>query len=176
MTVSEISVLSSEKMPTVISVSWKQATTAATPSRDSHDVRHWLKARQAPVALTPHPGEAARLLGTDTAAVQGNRLAAALQLSERFGCWVVLKGADSLVVSPGRELWLCPFGSPRLAIAGTGDVLAGMIGGLLAQGRPFEVAVPAAVALHAVAGESGGWHLAGELPDRIVAIIARGVF
>jgi NAD(P)H-hydrate epimerase len=135
-----------------------------------------LKARQAPVVMTPHPGEAARLLGTDTAGVQGNRLAAALTLSGRFGCWVVLKGADSLVVSPGRESWLCPFGSPRLAVAGTGDVLAGMIGGLLAQGRAPEVAVPAAVALHALAGESGGWHLAGELPEHIVAILARGVF
>jgi NAD(P)H-hydrate epimerase len=135
-----------------------------------------LKARQAPTVITPHPGEAARLLGTDTATVQGNRLAAALQLAERFGCWVVLKGADSLVVSPQRELWLCPYGSPRLAVAGTGDVLAGMIGGLLAQGRALEVAVPAAVALHALAGESGGWHLAGELSARIVAIIERGVF
>lgn len=135
-----------------------------------------LKARQAPTVITPHPGEAARLLDTDTATVQGNRLAAALQLTERFGCWVVLKGADSLVVSPHRQLWLCPYGSPRLAVAGTGDVLAGMIGGLLAQGRTFKEAVPAAVALHALAGESGGWHLAGELSARIVAIIERGVF
>jgi ADP-dependent NAD(P)H-hydrate dehydratase / NAD(P)H-hydrate epimerase len=135
-----------------------------------------LRDRRAPAVITPHPGEAARLLDMDGAAVQADRLAAALRLSERFGCWVVLKGADSLVVSPEHKVWLCPFGSPRLAVAGTGDVLAGMIGGLIAQGRGFDVAVPAAVALHALAGESGGWYRAGQLPDRVFSLIERGVF
>jgi hydroxyethylthiazole kinase-like uncharacterized protein yjeF len=135
-----------------------------------------LRDRQAPAVMTPHPGEAARLLGSSSAAVQADRLAAALQLVERFACWVVLKGADSLVVSPERRAWLCPFGTPRLAVAGTGDVLAGMIGGLIAQARPFEVAVPAAVALHALAGESGGWYRAGQLPERVFSLIERGVF
>jgi NAD(P)H-hydrate epimerase len=139
-----------------------------------------LRDRQAPVVMTPHPGEAARLLGSSSAAVQANRLAAALQLAARFACWVVLKGADSLVVSPERRAWLCPFGTPRLAVAGTGDVLAGMIGGLIAQGgarqMPLEVAVPAAVGLHALAGESGGWYRAGQLPDRVFSLIERGVF
>lgn len=139
-------------------------------------MRARMQARRAPTVITPHPGEAARLLGISTAEIQADRLSAALQLAERYGCWVVLKGADSLVVSPGNEVWLCPFGSPRLATAGTGDVLAGMIGGLIAGGRPPEIAVPAAVALHALAGESGGWHLAGELPERIVAMIERRVF
>ena len=85
-------------------------------------------------ALTPHPLEAARLLNTDTASVQAQRLQAAQQLAERFNCVVVLKGSGSVIASPGQTPHLNPTGNARLASAGTGDVLAGMIGARWAAG------------------------------------------
>jgi len=126
--------------------------------------------RNATTVFTPHPGEAARLLGSSAAEVQRDRTGSALKLAELLGGWVVLKGSESLVVSPESRIWLCPFGSNRLATAGTGDVLAGVIGGLLGQGiRPSD-AIPAAVGLHAMAGEQSGWYRAGQLPERIAAL------
>lgn len=85
--------------------------------------------------LTPHPLEAARLLGTDTAAVQADRLAAARDLSSRFASTVVLKGSGSVVASPSETPSINPTGNASLATAGTGDVLAGWIGGLWAAGE-----------------------------------------
>lgn len=126
--------------------------------------------RSATTAFTPHPGEAARLLGCSTAEVQADRVGSALKLAELLGGWVVLKGSESLVVSPEFRVWLCPFGSNRLATAGTGDVLAGVIGGLLGQGIEPSHAIPAAVGLHAMAGESSGWYRAGQLPEQIAAL------
>lgn len=89
--------------------------------------------------LTPHPLEAARLLGTDTATVQHDRLAAARQLARRFQAVVVLKGSGSVVAAPGEAPFINPTGNAALATAGTGDVLAGWIGGLwaLAGGEPL---------------------------------------
>jgi NAD(P)H-hydrate epimerase len=129
--------------------------------------------RKSVTVMTPHPGEAGRLLGCTSAAVQANRPAAARALAERFHAWIVLKGASTLIVSPGLQLWLCPFGSTALARGGTGDVLAGMIGALLARGLPAEAALPAAVGLHALAGEDRAWWLAGELPERVFALRRR---
>jgi len=103
--------------------------------------------------LTPHPGEAARLLECDIATVQGDRPAAARALAQRYGAVVILKGAGSLVASPGGGLALCDHGHPAMAGAGLGDVLAGLVGALLAQGlAPFDAAC-LAVWLHARAGE-----------------------
>jgi NAD(P)H-hydrate epimerase len=102
--------------------------------------------------LTPHPGEAARLLGSDTAEVQRDREGAARALVARFGCIVVLKGAATLVAHEAR-LFVNTTGNPGLAHGGTGDVLAGMIGGLLAQGlAPLEAAC-AGVFLHGRAAD-----------------------
>jgi len=126
--------------------------------------------RSATTVFTPHPGEAARLLGCSTAEVQHDRVGSALRLAELLGGWVVLKGSESLVVSPESRIWLCPFGSNHLATAGTGDVLAGVIGGLLGQGIQPSDAIPAAVGLHAMAGEQSGWYRAGQLPERIAAL------
>ena len=92
-------------------------------------------ARQAHTVLTPHPLEAARLLGTTAALVQHDRLAAARQLSERFMCTVVLKGSGTVIAAPGQTLVINPTGNAALATAGTGDVLAGMIGARLANAQ-----------------------------------------
>ncbi len=82
--------------------------------------------------LTPHPLEAARLLATDTAAVQADRLATAVRLAERYHCVAVLKGSGTVVAAPGKTIAVNPTGNGRLATAGTGDVLAGMTGARLA--------------------------------------------
>lgn len=111
-----------------------------------------LRDARGPRVLTPHPGEAARLLGSSPAAVQADRYAAAEQLAARAGQVVVLKGAGTLIAEPGGRLAVCPLGTPALGVAGTGDVLSGVIGAALASAAPFEAAC-AAVLLHARAGE-----------------------
>ena len=90
--------------------------------------------RGQPTVLTPHPLEAARLLGIDTAAVQSDRLNSAQQLAERFGVVVALKGSGSVIAAPGSLPSINLSGNARLASAGTGDVLAGMVGSALAGG------------------------------------------
>lgn len=91
--------------------------------------------RQRPTILTPHPLEMARLLGTSTSVIQHNRLSAAEQLAQRMGCTAVLKGSGTIIASPGKRSVINPTGNARLATAGTGDVLAGMIGARLATGE-----------------------------------------
>ncbi len=130
-------------------------------------------ARATATVLTPHPGEAARLLACRTAEVESDRVAAALTLARRFRAHVALKGVPTLVAAPDGEIWLNPYGSPALATAGSGDVLAGVIGALLARGLPATVALAAGVGMHGMAGEMRGWHRAGELPDRIAALRER---
>lgn len=106
--------------------------------------------------LTPHPGEAARLLDTSVANVQADRPAAARMLASRYSCTVLLKGAGTLIADRDGRLALCDRGHPAMASAGLGDVLAGVAGALLAQGlAPFDAAC-LAVWLHAVAGENTG--------------------
>jgi NAD(P)H-hydrate epimerase len=99
--------------------------------------------------LTPHPGEAARLLGTDTAALQADRLAAVEQLQERFGGAVVLKGAGSLVADGVDSPALCREGNPGMAVGGFGDLLTGIVAALRAQGLNAGQAARAGVLLHA---------------------------
>lgn len=115
-----------------------------------------LQARAAhgqPTVLTPHPLEAARLLGRSTAEVQAHRLDAARALAERFGCTVVLKGSGTVVAAPGRPLGINPTGNARLATAGTGDVLAGLVGARLAAGLDAFDAACAAVQAHGMAAD-----------------------
>src|SRR5690625_1332104 len=105
------------------------------------------------VVLTPHPGEAARLLGCDTRAVQADRFAAAHKLAGRYRAVVVLKGAGSLVAAPNGKLAVCRHGNPGMASGGMGDTLTGIIAGLLAQRRsPWQAACRGAW-LHARAGD-----------------------
>jgi hydroxyethylthiazole kinase-like uncharacterized protein yjeF len=110
--------------------------------------------RHGPTILTPHPAEAARLLGCDTAVVQADRLAAATRIAERFGAHVVLKGAGSVCAFPDGRWSVNTTGNPGLASGGTGDVLAGMVGSFLAQGMRGEHALQGAVCLHGAAADA----------------------
>ena len=98
--------------------------------------------------LTPHPLEAARLLGITSAQVQQGRLRAATQLAQRFACTVVLKGSGTVIATPGQASHINPTGNARLATAGTGDVLAGLIGAHLAAGQSADQAAGSAVYRH----------------------------
>ncbi len=98
--------------------------------------------------LTPHPLEAARLLGCDTAQVQHDRLQAASQMAAMFGCTVILKGSGTVIAEPGQISVVNATGNSRLATSGTGDVLAGMVGAHLAGGQPAFQAACAAVFDH----------------------------
>lgn len=107
---------------------------------------------QMPVILTPHPGEMARLSGLETGYIQSNRLAVAQEFAEKRHVWLVLKGANTIIAAPDGRLYMNVMDSPALAVAGSGDVLAGMIGAFLAQGLPPEEACCAAVYAHGLAG------------------------
>ena len=111
--------------------------------------------RDRPTVLTPHPLEAARLLGCTASHVQADRLHAARELAQRFGCVVVLKGSGTVIASPSHVPFINATGNARLATAGTGDVLAGMIAAQLACGKAAEPAAAAAVYLHGLAAD--GW-------------------
>ncbi len=111
-----------------------------------------LAQRAAATVLTPHPGELARLLDTDTAQIARERLAHARQAARRAGAVVVLKGDDTLVADPSGLVAVSPGGSPALATAGSGDVLCGVIAALLSQGLPPFTAAAAGVLLHVQAG------------------------
>jgi NAD(P)H-hydrate epimerase len=134
-----------------------------------------LRAAAGPRVLTPHPAEAARLLGTTTEAVQADRYAAALHLAASSGAWVVLKGARSVVASPAGAVRVCPLDVPALAVAGTGDVLAGILGALLAQ-LDAPAAAACATYLHAAAGaqaaEADRGLLAHEVADAVPRVLA----
>ncbi|WP_067930082.1 bifunctional ADP-dependent NAD(P)H-hydrate dehydratase/NAD(P)H-hydrate epimerase [Alicyclobacillus kakegawensis] len=106
--------------------------------------------------LTPHPKECARLLGWTTADVQARRLAAATTLARQTGAVVLLKGYHSIIAHPDGRIAVNPTGDASLATAGTGDVLAGLIGGLLAQGLPPFAAAAAGAWIHGRAGELAG--------------------
>lgn len=106
--------------------------------------------------LTPHPGEAARLLGVSTEAVQADRPGAARKLARRYASICVLKGAGTLVADPAGQLALCGRGHPAMAGAGLGDVLTGVLAALLAQGLDAWSAACLGVWLHACAGERLG--------------------
>ncbi len=104
--------------------------------------------------ITPHPGEAARLLGVTTTDIQADRFAAVEALQQRFGGVVVLKGAGTLIADgSGQPPALCSDGNPGMASGGTGDLLTGIIGGLLAQGQAPRQAAELGVCLHATAGD-----------------------
>ncbi|MBP3981780.1 MULTISPECIES: NAD(P)H-hydrate dehydratase [unclassified Acidovorax] len=110
-------------------------------------------ARGLPTVLTPHPLEAARLLCLSAAEVQAHRLHAAQQLTEQFQCVAVLKGSGTVTAAPGHPPTINPTGNARLATAGTGDVLAGMVGARLAAGVEARRAALEAVYIHGLAAD-----------------------
>jgi len=126
-----------------------------------------------PVIVTPHPGEMARLLETDTATVQAQRLDIACHFAQRFGVYVVLKGAYTVIYAPDGQRWVNPTGNPAMATAGTGDVLAGVIGALLCQGLTPLQAAQSGVYVHGLAGDRVrdrlGYHglIASDLIDEL---------
>lgn len=138
------------------------------------------QARGAPTLATPHPGEAARLLGTTIGAVQDDRVAAAHELSRRLAANVVLKGAGSVLAHPDGSFDINASGGPALATAGSGDVLSGLLGTLLAQQVDARTALRYAVCLHGAAADQlvadGMGPLgvtASELPDAARALLNR---
>jgi len=134
--------------------------------------------REAPLVLTPHPGEAARLLETDVGHLNADRVDAARRLAERSRAVVVLKGAGTVVSDPTGRVLIIPTGGPVLASGGTGDVLTGIVAALLAAGRPaFEAAALAAWWHGATAdrldpGRVGFGLLASEIADGLPACAA----
>ncbi len=136
-----------------------------------------LKEARGPRLLTPHPGEAARLLGRSAAEVQADRIESARRLAGETGAWIALKGAGTVVVSPEGESAVNPTGNPGMATGGMGDVLTGVAGGFLAQGLAPEAALRVAVYLHgraadrvaAARGEAG--LLASEVADGLPAAL-----
>ena len=113
----------------------------------------WWERLQADAVLTPHPGEMARLLGCGIAEVEADRIGAARRAAAAWGVTVLLKGAYTVAAAPDGRARVLPFANPALATAGTGDVLAGAVAGLLAQGlAPFDAATLGAF-VHAAAGQ-----------------------
>ena len=111
-----------------------------------------------PVVITPHPGEAARLLGCDTKAIAADRFAAVRELARRYRVVAVLKGAGSLVADPEGRVAVCPWGNPGMASGGMGDLLTGIVAALLAQGCDGWQAATLGVSLHARAGDLAARH------------------
>lgn len=103
--------------------------------------------------LTPHPGEAARLLNTNIENIQNDRVAAIAQLQKKYGGVIVLKGAGTLVQGENNQPAKCESGNPGMASGGMGDILSGVIGGLVAQGLNLETAARVGVLVHALAGD-----------------------
>jgi NAD(P)H-hydrate epimerase len=135
---------------------WRAAVNAGAPLIVDADALNLLAAkpvRRPDWILTPHPGEAARLLKTTTAAIQNDRIAAVKRLVKRYGGVCVLKGAGTLIAS-GDALWLCDRGNPGMASAGMGDILTGVIAALRAQGLAAPDAARLGVWLHATAGDA----------------------
>ena len=115
---------------------------------------HRVASRAAPTLATPHPAEAARLLGTTTTAIQSDRLAAARRIAQSLNAHVVLKGNGSVLAHPDGTFRINPTGNAGMASAGMGDALTGFAAGLLAQGAEPSCALAAAVWLHGAAGDA----------------------
>lgn len=135
--------------------------------------------RGLPRVITPHPGELARILGTDTKSINAGRIDAARDAARACNCVVVLKGYQTLVAEPDGHVWVNPTGNPGMASGGMGDVLSGMVAAFLARDTDPLDAACAAVYLHGLAGdilkeEFGDTGLAAmDLADRIPAAIQR---
>jgi NAD(P)H-hydrate epimerase len=137
---------------------WRAALDSHKPTVVDADALNLLAAQALALppesVITPHPGEAARLLGWDTERVEHDRFAAARELAARYRCVAVLKGAGTLIAHAQGSVVVCPWGNPGMASGGMGDVLTGVIAGLMAQGLNAWRAARLGVALHAQAGDA----------------------
>lgn len=136
---------------------WSAALQGGKPVVIDADALNLLASAPQPLQqaiLTPHPGEAARLLGTDTAAIQRDRFAAVQALAERHACVVVLKGAGTLIAAPGQVTRVIAAGNPGMAVGGMGDLLTGTIAALCAQGLALFDAASTGALLHSLAGDA----------------------
>lgn len=118
------------------------------------DLAKLAKQRTTPTIITPHPGEAARLLNTNTSYIQQNRTASALALAKQIAGICILKGAETICADENGQYWINPTGNAGLASGGTGDVLSGLIGGLHAQGMPPIEAAKLGVYVHGAAADT----------------------
>jgi hydroxyethylthiazole kinase-like uncharacterized protein yjeF len=116
-------------------------------------LRDLLLSRESPSVLTPHPGEAARLLSCRTSEIQSNRIASVEKLAKQYNCSVLLKGAHTLCVTRDGLLYENQTGNPGMSAPGMGDVLSGMIGAFIAQGLSCDDAMRMGVHLHGAAGD-----------------------
>lgn len=141
-----------------------------SPRRDSTG---FARGGGAPLVLTPHPGEAARLLGTSVTSIQADRLGAARRLAASSGAIVVLKGHRTVVAAPSGQAAINASGNPGMATAGSGDVLTGIAGALLARGLEPREACRIAVFVHGDAGDRAAREkgqegmIAADLLDRL---------
>lgn len=113
-----------------------------------------LKETSAPIIITPHPGEMARLTGKSIEAIQADRIKAAKDFALEYGCVVVLKGANTVVASPSGSIYLNRTGNPGMATAGSGDVLAGIISSFVCQSMSLQSAATAGVYIHGLCGDT----------------------
>ena len=137
----------------------------------------WWERMGRDAVLTPHPGEMGRLSGEAVAALQRDRTGSAVEAARRWGKTVVLKGAHTVVAAPDGAVMLSPFANPALASAGTGDVLAGAVAGLLAQGLDLRTSAALGVYLHGAAAELVSDDLgdAGLLASDLLSALPRAI-
>ncbi|MGB9379818.1 ADP-dependent NAD(P)H-hydrate dehydratase, partial [Candidatus Binatus sp.] len=136
-----------------------------------------LKSARGPIVLTPHPGEAGRLLGVTPAIINDDRVSAARTLAERTGATVLIKGARSVIASPDGDIYVNSTGNPGMATPGMGDALSGIVGALLGQHlRPLD-ALALGVFVHGYAADRVAarmgrvGYLAGDLIDDLPAAL-----
>ncbi|MBF0182917.1 MAG: NAD(P)H-hydrate dehydratase [Magnetococcales bacterium] len=148
-----LTLLSRWDLPAVLDADALNAVAAA-----GHRLAGISRGRQSPLILTPHPGEFSRLLSgaISAAAVQSDRLGYALQLAHDWQVWLVLKGAGTVIAAPDGRAWINETGHHGLAAGGSGDLLTGIIAGLLTQGWPVESALRAGVWMHGAAADAEG--------------------
>jgi len=159
------------QVPTVVDADGLNLLACGLPSLEASDLPlgRWV--------LTPHPAEAGRLLDCSTADIQQDRVSAALRLAQRFQAVVVLKGCGTVVADAAGRYAICPLGNPGMATAGSGDVLSGVIGALLAQGLDVWDAACAGVVAHAAAGDLAASEigerglLASDITRRLPAVL-----
>jgi NAD(P)H-hydrate epimerase len=112
-----------------------------------------LKDIESPIILTPHPGEMARLTGLSSKAIQENRIETSRNFAVEYGVFLVLKGSRTIIAQPDGTIHINPSGNPGMASGGTGDILTGMMGGLVCQGFSPSSAAIAATYTHGLAGD-----------------------